>query len=146
MELHRKFDLSIYYWLSGIVPAAVNVVDGFPSDSLTLPTVSVTQLDVTGLPFELGGDERDLLFWRIDTFGETKTQRDNLASLVYRLLECNIDVNNYDEGFPPTVTPSKIGTLLVTKRKLRPVHTFEQLVDKLYWRSSVTFFTRYQPI
>jgi len=124
----------------------VNVEDGFPNTSLELPTVSVTQLDITGLPFELGGSERDMLFWRIDTFGGTKTQRDSLASLVYRSIECNIDVYDYDEGFPPAVSPTKIGTLLVTKRKLRPVHTFEQLVDKLYWRSSVTFFTKYQPV
>jgi len=146
MELHRKFDLSIYYWLSGLVPSSVTVVDGFPNTDLVLPTVSVTQLDIEGLPFELGGSERDLLFWRIDSFGETKTQRDNLASIIYSGLECGVDVYNYDEGFPPTVSPTKIGTLIVSKRKLRPIHTFEQLVDKLYWRSAVTFFTKYQPI
>ena len=143
MELHRIFDLSIYYWLSGILPSSINVEDGFPETKLKLPTVSVTQLDITGVPFELGGCERDKLFWRIDVFATNKVQRDALASLIYRTLKNNIPVYNYDEGFEH---PSHIGTLLVSKRQSRPVHTFENLVDKLYWRSAITFFTQYQPI
>jgi len=145
MELNRLSDLSIYYWLRGIVPAIVNVEDGFPVGELTLPTVSITSLDIEGNPFELGGCELDNLFWRIDVFARNKAQRDELAYLIYKELESNVVVRDYDVGFPPVVAPI-LGTLIVSRRRTRPVHVFEDLVEKLYWRMSITFVSYYEPI
>lgn len=144
MQLQRKLDLSIYYWLVSKVPSSsITVTDGFPEASLELPTVSITALDIEGLPFELGGCDQNKQFWRIDVFAKNKTQRDDLAYILYTELEQQIPVYDYDLGFPPPVPP-RIGTLIVSKRKIQPIHVFEDLVEKLYWRSGVTFFTIYQ--
>jgi hypothetical protein len=145
MELHRKQDLSIYYWLEGILPSFVNIVDGFPQDAdLELPCVSIEALDTRGIPYELGGRDKDKRFWQIDIFAQQKSQRDDFAYKLYTDLENNITVYNYDEGFPPTVSPSQIGVLKCYDRHNKIIHVFEELVRKLYWRRSVIFWTEYE--
>lgn len=141
----RKLDLSIYYWLVDKVPSIVNVVDGFPNTELNLPTVSIVNLDVEGVPFEFGAVDLNNHFWRIDVFAENKAQRDELAALLFDELELHIPVYDYDEGFPPSVSPSQLGILVVSKRNTKPIHVFKDLVEKFYWRSSVTFFSYYEP-
>ena len=141
MELNRLIDLSIFYWLKDKVPAGITVVDGFPPGKLELPTVSITALDISAKPFELGGCDLDNSFWRVDVFAVNKAQRDELAYIIYKELEQNIPVYDYDLGF---VAPPQIGTLVVSKRNLRVIHVFEDLVEKLYYRSGITFFTYYE--
>lgn len=143
MQLNRKQDLSIYYWLVDTVPTGINVEDGFPVGKLELPTVSITSLDIRAKPFELGGCDLDDMFWRIDTFAVNKAQRDELAYLIYKELEQGIPVYDYDLGF---AAPPQIGTLVVDKRVLKPIHVFEELVEKLYWRTGITFFTVYEAL
>lgn len=144
MDLHRKQDLSIYYWLESIKPSSiVNVEDGFPDKELNLPTVSITNLDLRGTPHELGGNDLNHDMWRIDVFTKTKSQRDELATLVFDQLECNIPVYDYDLGF---TSPPRIGTLIISNRAVRPIHVFEELVEKLYWRSAITFNSYYEPL
>jgi len=145
MNIKRKLRQSIYYWLSSLVPTGVNVEDGFPSGKLLLPTVSVVSLDIRGVPFELGGCELDKEFWRIDIFAEDTPQRDELAFLIFDALEQQIPVYNYDEGFPPGASPTQIGYLIVSDRVLKPIYVFKDLVEKLYWRAGITFYTYYQP-
>lgn len=146
MQLQRKFDLSLFYWLQDNVPSSVNVEDGFPQGELILPTVSTTLLDTSGIPLELGGAEINAEFWRIDVFAKNKAQRDNLAYTLFSELEQNVAVYDYDEGFPPGSSPTQLGTLIVSKRNLRPVHVFSELVEKMYWRSSIVFYTKFQAI
>jgi len=124
------------------VPAGITVEDGFPPGELDLPTVSITSLDTTGTPFELGGCDKDTMFWRVDVFAVNKAQRDELAYIIYKQLEDGIPVYDYDLGF---VAPPQIGTLVVSKRNLKQIHVFENLVEKLYWRSGITYFTYYEP-
>ena len=145
MEQKRKEEISIYYWLQDNVPDSVNVEDGFPgSAELTLPTVSITDLDISGEPFELGGSEIDRRWWRIDVFAKDKVQRNKLRYMLYEQLEDHIPVYDYDEGFPPSISPSRLGTLLVEERTSSAVHVFEDLVEKLYWRANIVFSTIYQ--
>ena len=141
MQLNRKWDLSIYYWLIDTVPSGITVEDGFPTGNLDLPTVSIVTLDTRAAPFELGGCDLDNMFWRIDTFAANKAQRDELAYIIYKELEQGIPVYDYDLGF---VAPPQIGTLVVSKRNLKVIHVFADLVEKLYWRSGITFFTYYE--
>jgi hypothetical protein len=143
MQLNRKQDLSIYYWLIDKVPAVINVEDGFPVGKLELPTVSITSLDIRSKPFELGGCDINDSFWRVDCFAVNKAQRDELAYIIYEELEQNIPVYDYDLGF---AAPPQIGTLVVDKRILKPIHVFENLVEKLYWRTGITFFTYYEAL
>jgi len=143
MQLNRLTDLSIYYWLVDTVPTGINVEDGFPVGKLELPTVSITSLDIRAKPFELGGCDLDDMFWRVDCFAVNKAQRDELAYLIYKALESGIPVYDYDLGF---AAPPQIGTLVVDKRVLKPIHVFEDLVEKLYWRTGITFFTVYEAL
>lgn len=143
MQLNRLTDLSIYYWLVDTVPTGINVEDGFPVGKLELPTVSITSLDIRAKPFELGGCDLDDMFWRVDCFAVNKAQRDELAYLIYKELEQGIPVYDYDLGF---AAPPQIGTLVVDKRVLKPIHVFEDLVEKLYWRTGITFFTYYEAL
>lgn len=146
MELNRKQDLSIYYFLEGILPTFVTVVDGFPEGDLVLPTASVEALPIEGVPFELGGCDRDTRFWRIDVFAENKSQRDDLAYKVYKELEKNVSVYNYDEGFPPAISPTRIGFMRCYDRRVAPIKVFDELVRKLYWRSAINFWTVHETI
>lgn len=147
MHLGRKQEISLYFWLEDQVDDSVNVEDGFPgSTELTLPTVSITDLDISGEPLELGGCEQDIRWWRIDVFASNKAQRNSLRYSLYEELENHIKVYDYDEGFPPSVSPSQLGTLLVSDRTSKAVHVFEDLVDKLYWRASIVFSTKYQSL
>lgn len=146
MELVRIQDLSIYYWLKGILPNFVTVVDGFPEGDLILPTVSVEAQPMEGIPFELGGCDKDIRFWRIDVFAKDKSQRDDMAYVIFKELEKNISVYNYNEGFPPDVSPSQLGYMRCYNRQVAPIRVFEELVRKLYWRSAINFWTEYETI
>ena len=149
MDIIEKQQFSIYYWLKSIVPSVplnpTAVTNEFPDENLALPTVSIININVGGKPFELGGCELDRAFWRIDVFAQDIGTRNHLAYLVYNALKSpTVPVYDYDEGFPPTDSPSELGHLIVTSRLLNHVHVFEQLVEKLYWRTSITFYTYYE--
>lgn len=150
VPIQRLQDMSIYYWLVDTVPSTVNVVDAFPvsdvdqNPRLVLPTVSIDILDTSSEPFELGNktplwDRR----WVIDVFANTKSMRDDLGYMILDALYCDITVSDYNEGFPPDDSPTELGTLLVTNIEMKPVYVFRELVEDLYWRASVTFFTKY---
>lgn len=140
----RLEDLSVYYWLQDLMPDFVTVEDGFPQGEFEPPTVSVEQGETEGIPYQLGGLERDQRLWRIDVFGKNKSQRDDFAYKIYQEAEYNIPVYDYNEGFPPDTTPTQIGVLKCYDRKSRPIYTFKELVRELYWRRSITFWTLFE--
>lgn len=150
MHVLRKQDLSIYYFLKDVVfsgYAFVNVADGYPGADLTPPTVSIEAYDVELTPYELGNRVglRDRA-WVIDVFATNKAQRDEFQFLVLDELENGIPVYDYDEGFPPSVTPSKIGTLEPINIRSSIVTIFPEIQEKIYWRASISFLTDYHPI
>jgi len=154
MQLSRKVDLSVYYYLEDLLPSSVTVEDGFPVDDrgvpsgdLSLPTVATDRLPITIRPFELGGAGLSWFHYAIDIYGVNKTQKDGLAYLIQVELDnTNIPVNDYAEGFPPAVTPTRIGTLVqfgdITNSE---VHIFPEVTQKLYWRAVVDFIGYYSP-
>lgn len=148
-QLERIIDLSIYYYLKNLFPSFVIVVDGFPGSEtsadpkLILPTVSIDALDMVPIPFELGSQDRTLRFWAIDVFAKNKSQRDDFTYTVYnQIKDNNILVYNYDLGFPPTTVP-QIGYLVIENITAKPIYVFKDLIQDLYWRSRITFFTKY---
>lgn len=150
MHLLRKQDLSIYYFLRDDVFAPydfVNIVDGYPDDTLELPTVSIDSLDITPTPYELGNRVgiRDRL-WAIDVYATNKAQRDEFAYIIVDALELGIPVYDYDEGFPPDISPTQLGALDVKNISSSPVVIFPQIEEKLYWRNSIIFSTIYHPL
>ena len=126
MELERKQDLSIYYWIKDTVfsdiSSFITIVDDFPEELLKLPTIAVDWIDIDVVPFELGNRMgRDWRIWSIDVFGKTKSQRDEYAYRVKNYLANAIPVYNYDEGFPPEVSPSQIGYISANRIKVKKI-------------------------
>jgi len=146
MQLERKQDLSIYYWLKDLFSAApfITIKDGFPDVALSIPTVAVESDSIYTKPFELGNRAR--LKYRefyIDVFAADKSQRDEYAYKIINELEDNIPVYNYDEGFPESVTPTQIGALEVDSITMRVVRILPELTEKMYYRSVVQFSAVY---
>lgn len=154
MQINRKVDLSVYYYLEDLLPSSVTVEDGFPTDErgvpsgdLSLPTIATNRLPITIRPYQLGGVGLPWYHYAIDIYGNSKTQKDDLAYLIQEELDnSNIAVNDYDEGFPPAITPSRIGTLVIVGDITNSeVYVFPEVTQKLYWRTVVDFTGYYSP-
>ncbi len=149
MEIERLQDLSIYYWIKGLLPDFVQIVDAFPAQinqddtPLTLPVVSVDHIQIQAVALELGGLEINDRMWAIDVFAKNKSQRDDFTYRLLNQLKLNIPVYDYNQGFPPAVVDC-IGGLVIENIQARPVYVFRELVKDLYWRSTITFTSRYQ--
>ncbi len=146
MELERKQDLSIYYWLIDLFQpyTIVNINDGYPEGDLELPSVTIESDGITPHTKQLGSRiSRRKRFWVIDVIALNKAQRDELTSIVINNIEYGIPINNYDEGFPPEVTPTQIGLLSILDWDVRTIRVFPELIEKLYWRNTIRFYTEY---
>lgn len=142
MERERKEDLSVYYFIKDYFSTTpqVSVVDEFPTQGLVLPTISVEAKTIDAYPFELGNRNRvQRRDWFIDVFAQNKSQRDEMGYKIIHLVEDCIPVYNYDEGFPPDVTPSRLGCLDVQNLSMEIIRVNPYLVDKLYYRCTVMF-------
>lgn len=149
MDIERKKDLSIYYYMVDTfsdIPS-VTIVDGYPMTGLTLPTVSVEGSDIILEPFELGNEEELFIrVWFIEVFGKNKSQRDDMIYKILRALQYKIPVYDYDEGFPPLVTPSRVGALRAGDIKSKTIAVIPELVDALYYRARISFTAIYDNI
>lgn len=144
--LERKQDLSVYYFIKDLFATApfVAVVDGYPKEGVEVPTVAVDTLRTDTVPFELGNKKRLLYrFWNVDIYANNKTQRDEFSYMILHALEDSIPVDDYDEGFPPTVTPTQIGCLIPDNIRMEIIKIMPELVDKYYYRSIVSFMATY---
>lgn len=142
MDIERLKDLSIYYWLVDLFSSSpfIKVEDGFPISEVEPPVVAVEYKTIVLEPLELGNSYN--IFrrsWYIEIIAKTKSQRDEIAFKIARELKNNIPVYNYNEGFPPSVTPSQLGCLIVKKVSIEPIRISPQLMKKLYYRASVSF-------
>ena len=152
MELERKQDLSVKYWTEDVVFADIasflTVVDGFPTQELVLPTVAVEWEEIRVVPHEIGNRYGiDLRMWFIDVFAKNKSQRDEYAFRLKNYLANTIPVYNYDEGFPPEVSPSQIGYLSAEQIRVKRIRVLPELVgENLYYRSTVSFVGKYTSI
>lgn len=146
MYLERKEDLSVYYYFVDQFTDTpfLKVVDGFPAENLELPTVSVEASSIDTYKFELGNKNRlQDRAWFIDVFAVNKSQRDELAYRIMNSLEECIPVYDYDEGFPPDVSPTQLGCLLVDNIRLQIIRVFPELTGTLYYRAVVSFTAVY---
>lgn len=142
MDIERKKDLSIYYWLVNLFSGTsyIEVKDGFPIENLTVPTVAVEYRTIALNPFELGNSVQEFRrMWYMEVFANNKSQRDDMGYKIIRALQSNIPVYNYDEGFPPEVTPTQLGCLIPRNIRMTPIRVMPQLTQKLYYRASVSF-------
>lgn len=146
MNIERKKDLSIYYWLIDKFSDApyINIQDGFPVSNLVIPTISIDGGVINLEPHEMGNKNQVFVrIWRIDVFADNKSIRDEYSYRILGELQDNIPVYDYDEGFPPSVSPTQLGCLQASNIKMTPVQIFPELTEKLYFRASVTFTAKY---
>jgi hypothetical protein len=144
MNIYRKEDLSMYYFVKGLFSGTpfVKVVDAFPEQLLEIPTVSVDTGKLSEEVFELGNRNKiRRRIWFIDIFANNKSQRDDFG---YKILESSKDgipVYDYDMGFPPDVTPSKIGHLAVVADSYEPIPVIAGENELLHYRGQVILIT-----
>lgn len=146
MLLERNQDLSVYYFVKGILADTpfIKVVDGFPVENLEIPSVSIEADTIEVRPWELG-NRHGILFrtWFIDVFAINKSQRDEIAYKILNALQTTIPVYDYNEGFPPEVTPSQIGCMEIEDIRMDIIKINPAFVSKLYYRSTVSFQAHY---
>ena len=148
MLIERKQDLSVYYYIKDLFSGTpqINIVDEFPEELLTLPTVSVEAKTVEPYNIQLGSKTRvKLRVWYIDVFAQTKSQRDDIGYTILNALEECIPVYDYDSGFPPTVVPQD-GCMDVDSIRMEIIRVDSRLVSKLYYRAEISFSAIYNQL
>lgn len=142
-----KEDLSVYFWLKDKFQAypIVTIVDAYPdAENLTLPTISVEAEDVTSYELELGNrKEVKVRKYVFDIFALTKQQKDEFAYKIFNDLDDPIPVYDYDQGFPPNVSPTKLGSLIRRQRNIRYVRVYSELVEKMLYRAIVILIAEF---
>ena len=140
MYKERLEDLSVYYFLKDKFPEPlITIVDGFPEGTLVLPTIAVEAGKIDVVEFELGNRVGlRVRRWFIDIYAKNKSQRDEFGYRLLDVLKDGVPVYNYDEGFPPSVTPSLIGHLQVLSKSYNPIRISEDVVEKLYYRATIS--------
>lgn len=149
MYLERKQDLSIVYFLKDLFSdvETISIVDAFPLENLTVPCISVETDTIDTAEYQLGDFDRlEFRVWFIDVFAKNKSQRDEFGYRILNELKPGIAVYNYDEGFPPDYEPTKIGKLIPDIIKLKNIRVVPELVEKLYYRCTLTFTAEYEQI
>ena len=148
MDINRKLDLSIYYFVSDAFSDApfVHVTDGFPEEGLTIPTIAVEADNISTYVAELGNRVRGKIrTWYADIYAADKAQRDEYAYRLLSAFESNIPVYDYDEGFPPSSTPSRIGSIITDDIRLQIIKVLPELTENMYYRSVVMVTGEYDP-
>jgi hypothetical protein len=144
VELESKKDYSVYYFIKDLFASypRVTVVDSFPAGNLVIPSISVDAVAIDVKPMELGnrlGINNRL--WSIDVFAETKAQRDEMGYKILTAVQDNIPVYDFDEGFPPSVTPTIIDYLEPRNLRMTVINVNPNLVSLLYFRANIRFST-----
>jgi hypothetical protein len=145
MNVYRCEDLSVYFFIKDMFSdvSFINVVDSFPEEILTIPTISIDAGRIKEELFEVGNRDRlRIRTWYIDVFAKNKSQRDDFG---YRILDQSnngINVYDYNEGFPPDVAPSRIEHMDVLSISYEPVPVMLDEVESKYFRGQVILVTQ----
>ncbi len=150
MYQERLEDLSVVYWLKDKFSSAgfVTIVDAFPDELLTLPTISVEWDTIEGFEWELGNRKvmKERVYY-VDIFAKNKSQRDEFAYKIFNDLDDGITIYDYNEGFPEQgATPSELGCFIIKNRKAKNIEVDSDLVDELYYRAAVIFTATYDKL
>lgn len=133
-------DLSVYYFVKDKFSSSsfVQIVDGFPEQDLKTPTISIEAGKIDVKEYELGNrDGLRVRRWYIDIFAKNKSQRDEFGYKLLNELKNGIPVYNYNEGFPPDVSPTKVGALQILSKTYDPVLVDSKISELLKYRASV---------
>lgn len=145
MLIYRLEDLSMIYFVKDNFATFPNITitDEFPKQILAVPTISVVNGKLIEEEFELGNsDTVRIRRWFIDIFAGNKSQRDDFAYRILNLSKQGINVYDYNEGFPPSVSPTKINHLDVISRSYEPIDILPDANEKLYYRGQLILITK----
>lgn len=145
MLIYRKEDLSVYYFIKGVFSLApsISIEDGFPEKLLTIPTVSIEAGKLSEEYFEIGNRDRlRIRTWFIDIFANNKSQRDDFGYKILDESDNGINIYDYDEGFPPNSSPTKIGHMDILSKSYEPIPVLLDENEKLYFRGQVILVTQ----
>lgn len=141
MLLERLEDLSLYYLIKDSFSSVTDltIVDGFPLTNLIIPSIAIEAGKIKLQDFELGNrDGLRYRKWYIDVFARNKSQRDEFGYKILNDLRNGIQIYDYNIGFPPSATPPVIEHMNVKSREMDIIRIQPELVDKLYYRATVT--------
>jgi hypothetical protein len=146
MSIYRLEDLSVNYWVRGVFTSfpQITIVNEFPKAILGVPTISVVNGKLVEEFFELGNRETGVRTrrWFIDIFAGNISQRDDFAYRILTETSDGINVYDYNEGFPPSASPSLINHLSVVSKSYNPIPVVESLNEKLYYRGQLILITK----
>ena len=145
MTIYRLEDLSMVHYTKDLFSDSefIKIVDEFPKQKLQLPTISVVNGKLIEEQYELGNRDAGLRTrrWFIDIFAVNKSQRDDFA---YKFLDdCDkgITVYDYNEGFPPSSSPTAINHLSVISKSYQPIDVIPDINETLYYRGQIILIT-----
>ena len=96
------------------------------SNEIVLPVVAIDSGYQNEYPYELGSGPGTARQFIISIFGRERGETDDLSQQIYEWFrDNNISLNNYNEGFPPTVTPTQVGTIEVDRVSLVPINIYD---------------------
>jgi len=146
MTIYRLEDLSVNYWTRGIFASfpQITIVNEFPQTILAVPTISVVNGKLVEELYELGNRETGVRTrrWFIDIFAGNVSQRDDFAYRILAETSDGINVYDYNEGFPPSASPSLINHLSVITKSYNPIPVVKSLNEKLYYRGQLILITK----
>jgi hypothetical protein len=145
MNIYRLEDLSMTFFIKDMFQdvSFINIVDSFPEEILTIPTISIDAGRIKEELFEVGNRDRlRIRTWYIDVFAKNRSQRDDFG---YRILDQSnngINVYDYNEGFPPDTSPSRVEHFDILSISYEPVPVMLDEVEPKYFRGQVILVTQ----
>jgi len=140
MLLERKEDLAVTFLVTNLFTdvTGLKIVDGYPVDSLVVPSIAIEAGKIRLENFEIGNrGSRRYRKWIIEVYAKNKSQRDEYGYRILNGFDNGIAVYNYDLGFPPTVVP-QLEHLDVVQKEMDIIRIMPELVDKMYYRATIT--------
>ena len=149
ISIERNELLSSYYWLVDLFSDSnfVGIEIGFPDKEISLPVISVEWENIDSFPFELGNKKqvKEIRF-SFDVFALNKDQRNEFIFRIFDELDSGIPVYDYNDGFPPDVTPTRLGCLIPLRKNAKNIPVLPGLTRELYFRSSITVTMEYDKL
>lgn len=145
MLVYRLEDLSMFFFIKNMFSdnLSIKIVDSFPEKGLTIPTISVDTGKLKEESYELGSrDKVRVRVWYIDIFAVNKSQRDDFGYRILNQSKNGINVYDYNEGFPPSVTPTRIEHLEVLNISYEPIPVMLDEAQPKYFRGQVILVTQ----
>lgn len=149
MQVERCQDLSVYYWVKSVFSDMpfLTVVDGYPEEDIDMPCVAIEWNKLMKTPFELGNREGLVSrVFTLDIFAVNKSQRDEIGYRLANSLENKIDVYDYNVGFPPNVTPPKVGFLDCDEIEMTVIPVFPAPNTNIYYRAVISYTALYNKV